>query len=103
MIVETCSLLCMLSVTLNISLIVLQNLTDCEMQMLAALLSYHKCYISCFTLCFLCSDKSYMATVVDFLQDAYSGNKAEDKDKILWVKFEQCSSKGKCINNQNGP
>ncbi|XP_022102126.1 breast carcinoma-amplified sequence 3 homolog isoform X2 [Acanthaster planci] len=41
------------------------------------------------------SDKSYMATVVDFLQDAYSGNKAEDKDKILWVKFERmCSPRG---------
>ncbi|XP_071791041.1 BCAS3 microtubule associated cell migration factor-like isoform X3 [Asterias amurensis] len=52
------------------------------------------------------SDKSYMATVVDFLQDAYSGNKAEDKDKILWVKFEQCSSKGQVLNphyiNQEG-
>ncbi|XP_033627026.1 breast carcinoma-amplified sequence 3-like [Asterias rubens] len=52
------------------------------------------------------SDKSYMAKVVDFLQDAYSGNKAEDKDKILWVKFEQCSSKGQVLNphyiNQEG-
>ena len=60
------------------SLIIVQHLPDCKM------------FIS-----FLCSDKSYMAKVVDFLQDAYSGNKAEDKDKILWVKFEQCSSKGK--------
>ncbi|XP_038074360.1 breast carcinoma-amplified sequence 3-like isoform X2 [Patiria miniata] len=53
------------------------------------------------------SDKSYMATVVDFLQDAYSGNKAEDKDKILWVKFERaCSPRGHLSNphyvNQEG-
>ena len=36
-----------------------------------------------------------MATVVDFLHDAYSGSKPEDKDKILWVKFEQVDTTGK--------
>lgn len=39
------------------------------------------------------SDKSYVASVVDFLHDAYSGNKGEDKDKILWVKFENIDTK----------
>lgn len=35
-----------------------------------------------------------MASVVDFLHDAYSGTKNEDKDKILWVKFEKIDTKG---------
>lgn len=40
------------------------------------------------------SNKSYVASVVDFLHDAYSGTKNEDKDKILWVKFENIDTKG---------
>ncbi|XP_071946619.1 BCAS3 microtubule associated cell migration factor-like [Antedon mediterranea] len=48
------------------------------------------------------SDKSYMSSVVDFLQDAYSGGqKTDDKEKILWVRFETLETndlQGYCSN-----
>ncbi|XP_041348624.1 breast carcinoma-amplified sequence 3-like [Gigantopelta aegis] len=49
------------------------------------------------------SDKTVVESVVDFISDvvpqAYSGNqKAEDKEKILWVKFEKCDVNDLSIN-----
>ncbi|XP_033108999.1 breast carcinoma-amplified sequence 3 homolog isoform X2 [Anneissia japonica] len=39
------------------------------------------------------SDKSYMSSVVDFLHDAYSGGqKTDDKEMILWVRFENLNT-----------
>ncbi|XP_072163285.1 BCAS3 microtubule associated cell migration factor-like [Diadema setosum] len=35
------------------------------------------------------SDKSYVASVVDFLHDAYAGPSPVESDKIIWVKFEK--------------
>ncbi|XP_077996279.1 BCAS3 microtubule associated cell migration factor-like [Glandiceps talaboti] len=41
------------------------------------------------------SDKSYMASVVDFLHDAYAATQQkEDKDQIVWVHFEQAQCSG---------
>ncbi|XP_077865334.1 BCAS3 microtubule associated cell migration factor-like [Saccoglossus kowalevskii] len=41
------------------------------------------------------SDKSYMASVVDFLHDAYAATQhKDDKEQIVWIRFEHILSSG---------
>ncbi|XP_041457041.1 breast carcinoma-amplified sequence 3-like isoform X2 [Lytechinus variegatus] len=49
------------------------------------------------------SDKSYMASVVDFFHDAYAGSAPVENDKIIWVKFEKPDVTDNMNHSQEAP